>query len=181
MHPTLQELTALLDAERARLLAAWARIPADHRERRAAPDEWTPAEVLDHVRAVEAGSTRLLARRLARAREAGLGPETDTASRLGGLDHLALVDDPARYPAPEIIAPTPGAGAAAAEAGLTESRAALRALLAAADGLALGAVRATHLRFGELDMYQWLVFIAQHERRHAGQLDRLRTALAAAA
>ena len=38
------------------------------------------------------------------------------------------------------------------------------------DGLALGEIRHTHLRFGELDLYQWILFVAEHEKRHVAQL-----------
>jgi hypothetical protein len=179
MHQSLEELAALLEEEREALLAVWADIPVAARERRPAPDGWTPAELLEHLRLVESGSTRLLARRLARAREAGLGPETNAASRLDRLDHHDIADNVARYAAPEAVAPPAGARAAEVEAGLAESRRALRALLADADGLALGEVLATHLRFGEIDMYQWLLFLAQHERRHVRQLERIREALLA--
>lgn len=173
MHPPLQELADLLDRERAALLAVWHRIPAADRERRAAPDQWTPAEVLAHLGLVESGSARLLARRLARAREAGLGAETDHGSRVGALDAFDIAGSPARLVAPDAVVPPAGVQADDAEAGLAESRAALRALTADADGLALGEVKATHMRFGELDMYGWLVFLARHEARHASQLRRM--------
>jgi hypothetical protein len=179
MHSSLQELATLLDHERQQLAAVWASIPPAHRERRPSPDAWTPAEVLDHLRLVEDGSTRLLTRRLERAREGGLGAEAGTASRLGGLAEYDFAGSTVRLEAPEAVRPAVGARAADAEAGLEVTRAALRELLAAADGLALGDVRATHMRFGDIDMYQWIEFIALHERRHARQLERLRDALAA--
>ena len=179
MHRSLQELADLLDEERAALLAAWARIPPEDRGRRPAPGEWTPAELLDHLRVVEGGTARLLAKRLARAREAGLGAETNGASRLDRLDQFDVADHTARLQAPEAVTPAADVSPVDAEAGLAESRRALRAVMADGDGLALGEVRATHLRLGELDMYQWLLFLAQHERRHARQLDRMREALAA--
>lgn len=178
MHAALRELADLLAQDRRALLDAWASIPPADRTRRPAPDAWSPAEVMEHLRLVEGGSARLLARRLARAREAGLGAESSDASRLGGFARLALPDDTARLQAPEAVAP---AGPAEdAEAALAETRRALDAVLRDGDGLALGEVRATHLRFGELDLYQWLEFIALHERRHARQLERLREALAGA-
>ncbi len=180
MHPPLQELADLLDRERAALLAARARVPPADRERRPAPDVWSPAELLEHLRLVEAGSARLLARRLERAREAGLGPETDPRSRLGAAALADLADDAERKTAPEPVAPPAGVRAADAEAGLAATREQLRALLAAADGLALGRVRATHLRFGELDFYAWLEFLALHERRHVRQMERLGRASGAA-
>lgn len=180
MHASLHELAALLEQERRQLMDVWASIPPADRERRPAPDAWTPAEVLEHLRLVEGGSARLLARRLERAREAGLGAEADASSRVGRLGEYDIAGDAARLEAPEPVRPAAGVSAADAEAGLAATRTALDGLLAAADGLALGEVRANHMRFGDLDMYQWLEFVALHERRHARQLERLRDALAAA-
>lgn len=177
MHPPLQEIADQLARTRDDVLVVWNEIPSDTRERRPSPGRWTPAEVLDHLRLVETGSAVLLAKRLQRAREAGLGLETDHRSR---LDSFATADLVTRAPfeAPEPVQPTPDVRAADAEAGLRASRAALDQVMAAADGLALGEVKARHLRFGEIDFYQWLLFIAAHERRHLGQLTALRDAFA---
>jgi len=80
--------------------------------------------------------------------------------------------------APEVVRPAPGVHAADAEAGLRASRAALDQVLASASGFALGDVKARHVAFGEIDFYQWLLFIAEHEQRHLRQLTDLRGALA---
>jgi hypothetical protein len=48
------------------------------------------------------------------------------------------------------------------------------------DGLALGEIRHTHLRFGELDLYQWCLFVAEHEKRHVRQLREVVAQLAPA-
>ena len=45
-----------------------------------------------------------------------------------------------------------------------------RTAIESGDGLALGAIRHTHLRFGELDLYQWILFVAEHEARHTAQV-----------
>ncbi len=180
MHPPLQEIADRLARSRAAVLATWESIPGDRRERRPAPGRWTPAEVLEHLRLVETGSAALLAKRLQRAREAGLGPETDHRSRLDSFDVPALVNlQP--FDAPEAMLPTPDVRAADAETGLRASREALDRVMADASGLALGEVRARHLRFGEIDFYQWLLFIAGHEERHLRQLTALRDDLAAPA
>jgi len=48
------------------------------------------------------------------------------------------------------------------------------------DGLALGELRHTHMRFGEIDLYQWILFVGIHERRHTSQLREVAEQLAAA-
>ena len=179
MHPRVSELIATLDRERAGVLAAIAAIPADALQRRPAPDVWSAAHVVEHLRIVEAGTARLLARRLARAREAGLPAETETDSVLGRLDHHRVVDG-ARRVAPEIVAPPADVSAEQALAGLAESREMLLAVLRDGDGLALGQVRATHQLFGDIDLYQWTLFVALHEARHIRQLQQLAAQLAEA-
>lgn len=178
MHPPLRELADLLARTRDEVLAVWETLPPDTRERRPSPESWTPAEVIEHLRLTEAGSTALLARRLQRAREAGLGPETDHSSRLqvGAVSGFVL-DGPPRV-APDVVRPVTDVRAADAEAGLRASRVALDQVMREANGLALGDVKARHMVFGEIDFYQWLLFVAAHERRHLGQLIRLRNALA---
>lgn len=178
MHPPLQELADLLARTRAEVLAAWQALPPDTRERRPSPESWTPAEVIEHLRLSEAGSAALLAKRLQRAREAGLGPETDHRSRLDTPELSEFVVRGPPRAAPEVVRPAPDVRAADAEAGLRASRAALDQIMHEASGLALGDVKARHLALGEIDFYQWLLFIAEHDRRHLGQLLRLRDALA---
>ena len=176
MHPRIAELTDVLDRERAGLLAAVAALPADALDRRPAPDRWSPAQLLEHLRLVEDGSARLLARRLARAKEEGLPEETETSSVLDSLPAEAIVNGSGRT-APEMVTPAADVTAEAALEGLMASRQALRAVLEEGDGLALDQVRATHAVFGDLGLYQWALFIALHEARHARQLREMTTVL----
>ena len=177
MHPRLEELSALLARARDDLLKAVHEVPDDQRERRPPDGDWSVAEVVDHLRAVEAGSAALLARRALRAREAGIGPDPETSSVLGRLDHADLVDTPVRRVAPDIVRPREGTTTQDALDGLTASRAALGDAVRALDGLDATQVKATHAALGELDAYQWLLFIAQHELRHARQIRMIALAL----
>ncbi|HEY0972284.1 MAG TPA: DinB family protein [Gemmatimonadales bacterium] len=178
MHPRLSELLSHLDSERDALERTVAEVPPDQRDRRPAPDTWSVAEVLDHLARVESGVARLVAKLTARAREAGLEPETATTSVLGALDGRGIAEPTAKRDAPEIVRPRPDVTAVDAERELRGTRAALREALAAADGLALGEIRAAHAALGELDLYQWVLFVAQHERRHATQLRSIASLLA---
>ena len=169
MHPRLAEIVDYIAEQRRALLAAVEAVPADRRDERPAPDTWSVAEVLDHLQRVESGSTRLLARRVARARESGLPPETETGSLLRSLDATGLLDGPPRK-APEFVLPSPDARASDALVALEASRAELLRLLAEVDGLDLTKVTATHAALGELNVYQWTLFLGEHERRHARQV-----------
>jgi hypothetical protein len=56
--------------------------------------------------------------------------------------------------------------------GLESSREALRAAAVSANGLSIGEIKHTHAILGELDLYQWLIFVGQHEGRHRKQIER---------
>ena len=182
MHPRIAELLQYVDEQRAGLEAAVAAVPPALRAVRPEVDSWSVAEVLDHLAKAEGGVARLVERRLARAREAGLGPETEDSSVLRSLDDVldgGLADSPLPLEAPEIVRPQPDADAEAALAVLAGTRAALRAAVRAGDGLALGRVTAQHATLGELNLYQWVLFVGQHERRHARQVRAIGERLAA--
>jgi hypothetical protein len=177
MHPRVAELVDLLTRGRAALLASVASVPAEQLEQRPTPDAWSVAEIVDHLHMVESGSARLLAKRLQRAREQGLGPETEETSVLGRLDAYDIVGRPNRE-APQMVRPRPGVSAEAALTGLQEARDTLLAVLHEGDGLALRQVMANHPVIGEMDLYGWVVFIAQHEERHERQIRAVGEALA---
>ena len=177
LHPRLAEIDGYLEESRAVLLAAVASIPEGRRDERPREGAWTAAEVIDHLALVEGSVARLLERRAERARAEGLGPDGETSSVLGCLDDRRVDRTEPRIEAPELVRPRPGVAADSALAALEESRRGLRSAIERVDGLDLGALRARHPALGELDLYQWLVMVGQHERRHALQLESLRASL----
>ncbi len=178
LHPRLSELTELLVEQRAALLAAVDTVPAEARERRAVPDGWSVAEVLDHLARSEVGTARFLAKRIASARESGVGADPQVESVRHRLDQYQVAVSTGRFVAPERIAPGPGVATADALAALRASREVLLATIHDADGVDLTQVRVPHPAFGEFDGYQWLLFVGQHEARHARQILAIRDALA---
>jgi hypothetical protein len=179
MHVRLAEIVEYLDGCRAALLAAVDEIPPDERDRRPSPERWSVGEILDHLYMVEAGSARLLAHRLMRAREAGLGPEHETSSLLACMDHLEIDRSQTKLQAPEPVRPRDGSRAEAALADLTAARAVLMETLRAGDGFDLTSVTARHATLGEINVYQWAVFVGKHELRHVEQVRATAAALGA--
>jgi hypothetical protein len=170
VHPRLEELLQYADGQRANLLVAVASVPDSARDRRPGPDTWSVAEVLEHLHRVEQGIARLIGRQIERGRAAGLPRETETGSLLQSLDHLGVTHRGESMPAPEFVQPQGALTAAAAIAALAQSRQILRDALATGDGLALGSLSVPHVYFGPLTLYQWVLFLGQHECRHARQI-----------
>jgi len=178
MHPRLAELADDLARHRAAVLAAVASVPADDLERRPAPDTWSVAQLVDHLRVVEAGTARMLARRIERARASGVGADAREGSVRGVMDRFDVVASATKYVAPETVWPRDDVTAEEALEALAASRETLLATLRDADDLDLTQVKATHPAFGELDGYQWIVWLGQHESRHARQIEAVRDQLA---
>jgi uncharacterized damage-inducible protein DinB len=170
VQPRTREVLDFLDEQRATLERAVAAVPPAMRDRRLAPDRWSVAEVLEHLALVEGRIMGMLDAQLAAARANGLGTERGTTPVVPTLDVAGLLDRSRKLTASEVSQPRGALGADDAWAALAARRAATRAAILAADGLALSEVKSTHPRIGTLDLYQWLVFLGGHEARHAAQV-----------
>ena len=178
MHPRVAELLTYARLQRVALFDAVCLIPEPLRDRRADAETWSAAEVLEHLHRVENGIARLLSRSLERAKADGLESESEVGSVMASLDALRVTDRSRRISAPEPVMPRGELSSAQAMVALTESRQALISALREADGLALGQVTRAHPTLGPLNLYQWVLFVGQHEARHVGQLQDIARQLA---
>lgn len=177
MQPRTTEVLAYLDTHRHALEQAASTLPESARTRRPAPDRWSVAEILEHVAIVERRIAGLLGEAVDRAREAGIGPERDSSPVVPTVPVAALLDRSAPITARENALPTGKLDPRQAAAALGETQRALRDLLLASDGIALGEVIVPHPRLGPLNVYQWLVFVGAHEGRHTAQVNEANAAL----
>jgi hypothetical protein len=173
MHPRLAELVDYVTAQRTTLLVAVSTVPEALRDARIDTGVWSIAEVLEHLHRVESGIARLIARTMERGRRVGIPEEQETGSLLDSLDAYDLTRRDRRLVAPDPVAPRGGYTAAQGLAALAQSREALLAAIRSGDGLALGGLTFPHPLLGSLDMYQWILFVGQHEARHAAQIAEL--------
>jgi hypothetical protein len=173
VHPRLAELVDYATAQRTALLVAVSTVPEPLRDARMHPGAWSIAEVLEHLHRVESGIARLLARTIERGRRVGIPEERETGSLLHSLDAYDLTRRDRRLVAPDPVAPRGEYTAAQGLAALALSREALLAAIRSGDGLALGGLTFSHPLLGSLDLYQWILFVGQHEARHAAQIAEL--------
>ena len=178
MHPRLAEIAATLDETRAAVLRAVEGLSPDDAARRPEANAWSVDEILTHLSLVEPGVAKRIAKSVGKAKTEGLERETSVESVLRSLDGPALETLRAKQVAPEFVEPKTVLTLPEALAALALSRESLRHAMAEADGWALEKVVAPHLRLGTLNMYQWLVFLGRHERRHLAQIERTIAAVA---
>ena len=169
MHPRTRELLDYLAAQRAILRAAFDEVPPDARDRPPAAGQWSPAAIVEHLAIVDSRIAHVLATKIAKGCENGLGPETSTAPILPTIAVEQVLDRTVRIAAPEVLHPS-GLDANAAWDALERSTTALRDAVAAGDGLALSTVTHSHPLFGPHSLYYWIAFVGAHEARHAAQI-----------
>jgi hypothetical protein len=172
MHARLAETMSFVEEKRREVLRSIEGVPGDRLCRRAATDGWSVAEILEHLRMVESGVARLITKRVGQAKEAGLGEEKSTGSVMPSFEPYSTVLEKAVLQSPAAVQPRPNIDISEALEGLEGSREALRAAVVSASGFALGEIKHTHPVLGELDLYQWLIFLGQHEGRHKNQIER---------
>ncbi len=172
MHARLAEAMDYVEERRKELLRSFEGVPGDRLCQRATPEGWSVAEILDHLRMVEAGVARLITKRVAQAREAGLGEEKSTEPVLPTFDQHSAQLENAGMQSPATVVPRANIDINEAVEGLEGAREALRAAAVSANGLSIGEIKHTHQILGELDLYQWLIFVGQHEGRHKKQIER---------
>ena len=186
MHPRLQELMTYLDAQRAGVMAAAGAIAVERWTEKPAPTAWSVVEVLEHLRKGEEAVVRLSFKLGKQAVASGNARrETETSSLLGSLDHMmggrGVIDRTLRREAPPETRPGEVVEPQTVVNGLARTREDLYKAVTLVDGLALGDLRWTHPVLGDLDLYQYILFIGQHEARHALQIGEIGTALEAPA
>jgi hypothetical protein len=161
-----------LDVAREQLLRSVEGVPRERLTTRLSEDSWSVAEILEHLRLVEVSVAQVISFHAAQARTKEIPQETATTSVLGSMDHFEIAEGSTPMKVPSIVRPARDADAATALAGLETSRAAFRAAVESVNGLALGEIKQVHRTLGELDLYQWIVFLGQHEARHTSQIER---------
>jgi hypothetical protein len=173
VHPRLTELLDYADVQRIALLDAVAAVPVPLRERQPAPEVWSVAQVLEHLHLTEQGIAWLVSWHVGEAKAAGLPLERESGSMLGSLDAFRIPEFIQPVQSPGLVRPRGMMTAEQALNALTESRKVLRTAAMVGDGLALGTITYAHVVLGTLNMYQWILFVGQHEARHAAQIRRI--------
>ena len=172
MQKRLAEIVDYIEVARGRLLAASQGVNPSFAEIRSRKGSWCVAEILMHLAMTEELVAKIISRSVSLGREQGVGPEKSDESLLTSLDALSVADSEKPLTAPERISPPRDTTMEQALGALETSRRKLREALRDADGMNLGALTRPHPVFGELNIYQWALFVGKHDERHTHQIQR---------
>jgi hypothetical protein len=159
MHPRTEEVLNYLDAQRKELRAAIDSIPATARNTQPTANQWSVAQVLDHLTIVENRVAAGVGKWIADAQANGLAQETETTSVAGTIPNEKILDRSRKVEAPEAIRPRTDVDAETAWTDLEQARANLRAAFLTGDGFALVQVVQPHPVLGPINIYQWMLFV----------------------
>ena len=134
--------------------------------------------VLEHIAIVEGRMSAALQRTIDEARANGVSQETDNAPILATLGIDAYLDRTRKIKTSQAAQPKLGQPIDDIWRSLDETRASIRGLMTAADGMKLTDVTMPHPAFGPLHLYEWFAFVAAHEGRHAAQIREIGAKLA---
>lgn len=172
LRPKLAELFAYMDSTRAALIATARGMSTSFAEMRPREGAWSPAEVLTHLAIVEQGVAQLADKSIAKARAEGLGPDQSEESFMKSLDKFGVAETREKLSAPNRVHPENPKSIEESLTLLAASRERLKSALVDGSDLDLHSLKVPHPRLGELDVYQWALFVAQHEERHRRQMER---------
>jgi hypothetical protein len=172
LRPKLAELFEYMDFTRAALIATARGMSTSFAEMRPREGAWSPVEVLTHLAMVEYGIAELVGKSVAKARAEGVGPDQSEDSFMKSLDRFGVAETAEKLSAPSRVLPENPKSIEESLASLETSRERLKAALVEGSDMDLHSVKVPHPRLGELDVYQWALFVAQHEERHRRQMER---------
>ena len=168
----IAELFEYLDDTRSRLLDTAGAVSPALAGIRPTDGTWSVAEIMAHLAKVEGGIAGMIEKSVAWARANGISSATSDDSILNSLDEHRIADSPNKMEAPDIVVPSPDTPIEESLASLNRSRERLKMALAGSTDLDLTQVKRPHRVVGEVNMYQWALFVGQHEERHRVQIER---------
>lgn len=170
MNQKIQEIINNIEAARSNVYAAVNDLTQTQLDFKPSPGEWSIGEILSHLQTVEKGLPKLYSMLLKKAEDAGLKPDSTAQSWLDSLDQFQLDIVQERMPAPERVLPQTGLSKTELLDSLKQSRQAVIDAASQIGDYDLSEVKFPHPFLGEINFYQWILFVGKHEQRHLSQI-----------
>lgn len=133
---------------------------------------WTVAEIVEHLGIVEGGVIQIAGKLVAKAESEERKSDGTFHTPLSFAEKAATIKD-RKLEAPERIHPQGKQTIAESIAKLDENRRALNELRPRIEAADSSDAKFPHPFFGDLNLYEWLVMVGLHERRHLQQIERI--------
>ena len=172
-YHNIADIFGMIEKAQVRLTASVSGLTEMQENYRPAPDRWTIAENVEHLSIVNSGFLRLTFKLLKKA-EADPKPVIPDLALLP----ITMTDEgklkPGKLSAPETVCPQGGVSVAEA---LAKNQSVINELFNLKSRLALVDLSEqtwNHPALGQLNLYQWLLLLAEHEDRHRLQIEEVK-------
>ena len=173
IYHTISDILAANEQAQERFIAAVSNTTEAQANFRHHENQWTIAEIVEHISIVNDGFLRLTHKLLKEAESAAKPPKTDL-----NLGHTSLDENGQQhtepFQAPDRVRPQGGARIEDSLAKMRASLAGLAEIQSRLEAVDLSEQKFPHPFLGPINAYQWLVLLGEHEDRHRGQIDRLK-------
>ena len=174
IYHAIADIMAANERAQARFNAAVSTLSESQADFRPDENQWTIAEIVEHVSIVNDGFLRLTHKLLKEAESAPRPPMDDL-----NLGHTSLDENgqhhPGPFQAPDRVRPQGGARIEDSLAKMEATLAGLMEIQSRLEAVDLSEQMFPHPFLGPINAYQWLVLLGEHEDRHRGQIDRLKS------
>ena len=174
IYHAIADIMAANERAQARFNAAVSTLSESQADFRPDENQWTIAEIVEHVSIVNDGFLRLTHKLLKEAESAPRPPMDDLNLGHTSLDENGQQQGP--FQAPERVRPR---GDARIEDSLAKMRASLDGLAeiqSRLEAVDLSEQMFPHPFLGPINAYQWMVLLGEHEDRHRAQIERVKAA-----
>ncbi len=175
IYHTIADILAANEQAQARFIAAVSNLAEAQANFRPDENQWTMAEIVEHVSIVNDGFLRLTHKLL---KEAESSPSPSRADL--NLGHTSLDENGAQrgqFQAPERVHPKGGVSVEDSLAKMNAALAGFAEVKSRLEAVDLSEQMFPHPALGPLNAYQWLILLGEHEDRHRGQIERLKASV----
>lgn len=175
IYHTIADILAANEEAQARFIAAVSNLTDGHADFRPDENQWTIAEIVEHVSIVNDGFLRITHKLLKEAESAPMPPKADL-----NLGHTSLDENgnqrPGPFQAPDRVRPQGGVSIADSLAKMRASLAGFTEIKSRLEAVDLSERMFPHPALGPINACQWMVLLGEHEDRHRGQIERVKGA-----
>ena len=135
-------------------------------------EKWTVTHIVEHIAIVKDGMSKISAKLLAQAKEAGKQSNGEAILTENFADKAAKARQ-LKFEAPDRVHPTGNLTIKDSLAKMEESEAALEKLRPLFETVECSDYKFPHPFMGELSAHEWLALVGGHEARHLAQIETI--------
>ncbi|MDQ3012996.1 MAG: DinB family protein [Acidobacteriota bacterium] len=135
-------------------------------------NEWTIAEIAEHIHIVSGGMLRITHKLLKQAEAEGKPAPADL-----NLDYTFTNGaPPQKFQAPDVVCPKGGVGIIEALAGIQTTLNGFTEIKSRLEAVDLSEQKFTHPALGPISAYRWMILLGEHQDLHRRQVERVKAA-----